>query len=415
MTSPLTPIQAINAAYRRGDVEQALALAGEQLALAAPGDYSAHAVLSEVLQRAGRIEELKEFLDLADDFQQDPRGQLMRAKAARRSKDPSTAVDLLQSLLSRDDMTPPVRRVAAFELVAALEALNRHAESWQVAAQAHQAHQSVSRPFPTDQLVAALRMTAEASAEELAKLPKAAAQASRTACVLGLPRSGTTLLEQMLDCHSKVCGVGELHLPGRMTDAIAREGGGWPVGAMRVSRRTLNEIQQRYMDETRRSRDLPADVWTLDKTVFPMLQPLFIAGVLPGAKVLHITRDARDNAVSLFLNNFDPSWGWTASLDSIRQVIAAERRYLPIIIEKLKLDAISLRFEDLVDDPETQLRRVLDHMELAWEPACARPHENTRLVFTLSHEQVRRPVNRQGIGRWQQHSEQFGAEWDGLT
>ncbi len=407
----MTPLQAINAAYRRGDVERALALAGEQVALAAPGDYSAHAVLCEVLQRAGRITELTEFLDLVDDFQQDPRGRLMRAKAARRSGDAAGAVETLRDLLT-GELAPALRRVAGFELVAALEALGRHAEAWQAATLAHQ---QTGRSFPTEQLVAALRVTAEASALELAQLPKAQHKADRSACVLGLPRSGTTLLEQMLDAHSRVCGVGELPLPGRMSDVIAREGGGWPLGALRVSRKTLNDLQQQYLEETRRRRQLAADVWALDKTVFPMLQPLFIAAVLPGAKVLRITRDARDNAVSLFLNNFDPSWGWTASLNSIREVIAAERQYMPIILEKLKLDVVSLRFEDLVDAPELQLRRALGHLGLDWEPACARPHENTRLVFTLSHEQVRRPVNRQGIGRWQQHREAFGAEWDALV
>ena len=406
----MTPLQAINSAYRRGDVEQALALAGEQVALAAAGDFSAHAVLSEILHRAGRIEELVEFLDLAEDFQQDPRGLLMRAKAVRRSGKLAEAAELLNASLVQL-ASPPLRRIAYFELVAALEGLGRHAESWQAAVQAHQ---EAARNFPTEQLVAALRVTAEASPVELALQPKAKAKASHTACILGLPRSGTTLLEQMLDCHPRVRGVGELHLPGRMIDAIAREGGGWPLGAMRVSRKTLNEMQLRYLEETRVSRQLPNDMWTLDKTVFPMLQPLFIAGVLPGAKVLRITRDARDNAVSLFLNNFDPSWGWTASLEGIRQVIEAERKYVPVILEKLQLDVVTLRFEDLVDEPEAQLRRVLDHMGLAWDPACLQPQENKRLVFTLSHEQVRRPVNRQGIGRWLQHREHFGEAWDAL-
>ncbi len=407
-----TPLQPAIEAYRRGDVEQALALAGQQAALAAPGDYSAHAVLSEVLHRAGRIDELIEFLDLADDFQQDPRGRLMRGKAARRSGDLALAESLLRGVLDAD-VAPALYRIAAFELIAVLGQLGRHAESWQVAATAHQRAAKPSAPFPIDQLVAALRVTAEAAPAELAKLPKASRPAPRTACVLGLPRSGTTLLEQMLDMHSRVCGVGELHLPGRMADEMARHGG-WPLGAMRTPRAALDDMQRRYLQETRGRRGLGADIWTLDKTVFPMLQPLFVAGVLPGAKLLRILREPRDNAVSLFLNNMDPSWGWTGSLDSIRQLIAAERAYMPVILEKLQLDVLTLRFEELVDEPETQLRRALGHLGLDWEAACARPHENGRLVFTLSHEQVRRPVNRQGIGRWTNYREFFGPEWDAL-
>ena len=411
MNAQPNPLQPAIAAYRLGDVEKALALAGEQVALAAPGDFFAHVVMCEVLHRAGRIDELQEFLALTDDFLQDPRGRLMQAKAARRAGDLPLAEELLTGLLAAD-IAPALHRVAAFELNVVLDCLGRHADAWQAAAQAHQRS---TRSFPVAQLVEALRVTAQAPAAELAALPKATRRAPRTACVLGLPRSGTTLLEQMLDGHSLVRGVGELHLPGQMADAMARAGGGWPLGALRALPAALDEMQARYLNESRSSRDLPATVWSLDKTLFPMMQPLFIAGVLPGAKVLHITRDARDNAVSLFMNNMDPSWGWTGSLDAIRQVIAAERQYLPVILDKLQLDVVTLRFEDLVDDPEATLRRVLAHLGLAWEDACARPQDNPRLVFTLSHEQVRRPVNRQGLGRWLNHREVFGADWDALV
>jgi tetratricopeptide (TPR) repeat protein len=410
VTEQSNPLQLAIAAYRLGHVERALALAGEQVALAAPGEFFAHVVLCEVLHRAGRIDELVEFLSLADEFLQDPRGQMMQAKAARRAGDLAQAESVLTALLAAD-IAPALHRVAAFELNAVLDRLSRHAEAWQAAAQAHQRS---TRPFPVAQLVEALRVTAQAPAAELAALPKATRPAARTACVLGLPRSGTTLLEQMLDSHSRVRGIGEGPLPGQMADALARAGGGWPVGASRAQPAALDDMQRRYLQAARGSRKLPAAVWTLDKTLFPMLQPLFIAAVLPGAKVLRITRDARDNAVSLFMNNMDPSWGWTGSLDSIRQVIAAEREYLPVILDKLQLDVVALRFEDLVSQSEATLRRVLAHLGLDWEDACMRPHENARLVFTLSHEQVRQPVNRQGMGRWLHHREQFGADWDGL-
>jgi hypothetical protein len=404
-------LQLATEAYRRGEVETALALAGEQVALARPGDWSAHTVLGEVLHRAGRVEELIDFLELADGFLADPRGQLLRARAARRSGDLALAEQWLLRVAATD-AGPGLARIAAFELSAVLDQQGRHAEAWQTAAQEHARS---TRPYPTAQLVEVLRVTARASAAELARRPVATRRVAHTACILGLPRSGTTLLEQMLDRHSRVQGVGELPAPPQMADAMAREGGGWPVGAMRVRRATLDAMQQQYLRDTRGRRGLPPDTWTLDKTVFPMQQPLFIAGVLPGAKVLHLTRDARDNAVSLFLNNFDPSWGWTGSLDSIRQVIAAERECMDVILDKLRLDTLALRFEDLVDDTEATLQRALAHLGLPWEDACARPHENPRLVFTLSHEQVRRPVNSQGIGRWMQHREAFGPAWDGLA
>ena len=418
LTQPGRPLpqtlQAAIDAYHRGQTDKAVALAGRFLGLAPAGNFSGHAVMGEVLFRAGRIAELLDFLDLADDFRAEPRGSLLHAKALMRTGDAAQAELLLAALVAAQPASPagkPVQRIAAFELSALLARQGRHSESW---AAAEAAHQRAGQTYPVGQLVEALRVTAEASAVELLSLPRASKRVSRTACILGMPRSGTTLLEQMLDCHPKVVGVGELTLPGEMADTIAAQGGGWPVGALRVPVKTLNELQRRYAWETRGRRQLRADTWAVDKTVFPMLQPLFIAGVLPGAKVIHISRDARDNAVSLFLNNFHPSWAWTASLDSIRQVLAAERRYMTTILQRLGLDVLSLPFEDLVDRPEASMREVLAHLDLEWDPACLQPQDNDRLVFTLSHEQVRQPLNRQGIGRWQRHAERFDAAWAGL-
>jgi tetratricopeptide (TPR) repeat protein len=408
-------LQSAIAAYRRGEIDQAVALAGRHVGTAGSGDFSGHAVMGEVLFRAARIEELLDFLSLADDFLADPRGQLLHAKALRRAGEISRAEALLQALVNETalaDAMRPVQRMAAFELSALLEQQGRHDAAWSAAAQAHK---RAGRAFPVDQLVEALRVTAQASAVEILSLPRASKPAGRAACILGMPRSGTTLLEQMLDRHAKVVGAGELPLPGQFADTLARAGGGWPVGALHAPIKLLNELQKQYLWETRGRRKLREDTWTLDKTVFPMQQPLVIAGVLPGAKVLRIRRDARDNAVSLFMNNFDPSWAWTASLDGIRRVLQAERQYMPVILEKLRIDVLDLRFEDLVDQPETTLRQVFTHLGLEWEPACLQPQDNQRLVFTLSHEQVRKPLNRQGIGRWQAHAARFDAAWEGLV
>jgi hypothetical protein len=144
------------------------------------------------------------------------------------------------------------------------------------------------------------------------------------------------------------------------------------------------------------------------------MQPLFIHGVLPGSKVLHLVRDARDNAASLFLHNFDPSWGWTGRLDSLREVLAAERAYLPRILQRLRMDVLSLRLSDLVTRPRATLERVLSHLGLPPSEACLQPQHNSWLVRTLSHEKVRQPPGAQRMARWQHHADRFGPGWDAL-
>ena len=406
-----TAVLAAVQAHQNGQTEEALRLAARCMRMSDGLDFDGHVVVTEVLYQAGRVDELDEFLKASGEFQSDPRCQIMIARVQRVRKQWTECEETLRRLLATS-LSDPLKRICGFELSKCLDAQGRYTESWQAAATAHR---ETAKPFAIDLLVAALKMTAEISTSELRKIRRASAGIPKTACILGMPRSGTSVLEQMLDSHSQIVGRGESGLPGEIGDAIAKQGGGWPVGVLNVTVDALNQLQALYRDSLRTAVNIPDDIWTIDKTVFPQMQPLVIACVLPDTKVIRIVRDARDNAVSLFLNNLAPSWGWTASLNSISKLLKAERQYVPIICEKLKLDVISLEFEALVAAPEATLRPVLDHLGLPWEAACLRPDLNPRIVQTLSNEQVRRPLNANGIGRWQNYAEQFDASWGALT
>ncbi len=402
-------LQQAVAAHRQGRTDWAIELASRVRKLGGNAALEACPVIAEALFRAKRLDELGAFLDQPGPFQQDRRWLLMSARHLRATNGDLALCESRLKAILESGQAEPVDRMAGFELVRLYEKQKRYDDAWDAAAAAHQ---RTTRPFDTPALVRALEVTAQAAEQgRLALLPRASTTLERTAVIMGMPRSGTTLTEQILDCHPKVRGVGELTIHGRMANAIAFEGGGWPSGAFKVSIATLNQWQQTYRKEVRTFLQIPGGVWTLDKTVFPMLQPLALAAVLPGARAICIDRDARDNAASLFLNNFDPSWGWTGSLDTIRAVIAAQRKYLPVIMDGLKIPTIRVRFEQLVETPEPIARAMLEHLGLEWDDACLRPEENRRVVHTLSHEQVRRPINREGLGRWKNYAARFDDAW----
>jgi hypothetical protein len=106
------------------------------------------------------------------------------------------------------------------------------------------------------------------------------------------------------------------------------------------------------------------------------------------------------------------SWGFTSSLASIRRVIELERKVVPAAIELLNLRAVSGVYEELVDHPQREIRRVLDVIGVPFDPIVLAPEANTRTVLTLSYEQVRRPINRSSIGRWKNYEFAFDAAWD---
>jgi hypothetical protein len=225
-----------------------------------------------------------------------------------------------------------------------------------------------------------------------------------------MPRSGTTLVEQMLDRHPLVSGIGEydgIHTLGH--ELVAR--GLWPGQLMLLDEHESRQLQEEYLAGARITRRSGAE-WTFDKSLHTWRWLPAAAAVLPGAACIRIERDPRDTAISLFLSNFHPqSFGWTSSLDSIRQVIAAERALAPLALRALGIPHVDLRYEELVDRPREHMERILALLGVPWDDAVLTPEANTRTVLTLSHEQVRRSINRSSIGRWRNYAWAFGESW----
>ena len=396
--------------HRDGKDDIAFELAQKASGKGSTTEVEGLAMCGELLFMSQRTEELSKMLEQKSRFQSDPRWLLLQARNHRLKSDLDGSKTYLLQLLDLK-IAPYLYRMASFELIKVYELQKQYSEAWTVATKIHQA---TTKEYPLNLLVEALKVTAFASPFELSRIRKATSEVPNTAFIHGLPRSGTSILEQILDCHSAVCGIGEANLSGKMGDAIAAEGGGWPIGVLNVSEKTLNSLQQKYCSETRGKYKIPDDKITIDKTVFPNLQPLVLATVLPGSKIIRITRDPRDNAISLFLSNLDPSQGFTKSLDTIYRFIGAEQKYIPIIYKALGIQTHTIGYEDLVANSRQVINGCLLFLGLTWEDNCLHPEKNNRVVQTLSNEQVRKPINSEGIGRWKNYGDHFGPFWNNL-
>jgi hypothetical protein len=404
---PLHGLRIAIRAFRKGDVVSAEKIAMGLMKKDASTRVEAMALRSEIYYRTRNVEGLEGLLREDSLFRKDRRWKIMWARLMSLKGDKVAAEKVYNTLLSHD-IPGPVYRIAAFELAKIMDASGRYDEAWALGTQAHR---RTTKAYPLDAMSEALRVTAMVSDEERVKIFRASQTLDKTAFIHGLPRSGTSLLEQMLDLHSHIKGVGETSMTGRMGDRIAAEGGGWPVGVLRVKESLLNSLQEEYRQQVRDFHAVPDHIWTVDKTVFPMIQPLVVAVTLPGARVIRIVRSAKDNAVSLFLNNMDPSWGFTASLDSIYSFIEAERTYVPEIYRKMGVDCLSVKYEQLVASPLTEMQRILSFLGLPFEEACLSPQKNKRVVHTLSHDQVIKPINSEGIDRWKKYASYFDDRW----
>lgn len=375
----------------------------------APQAIEASITLAEVYWFAHRRDELARFLDAGGAWSSDPRAALMRARMRARSE-PASAIDELIAIASTA-ASPIVRRVAGFEAVGLLDKSGRYREAFDLAARAHAA---TTPPFDLEGFLQAPREHA-AKAAAGAKWVSARAEPVRdVALVVGLPRSGTTLLEQMLDRHPAISGIGEYEGIDTLGASLVAQGA-WPRGVGFLDKAAAQAMQRAYLDGARALRR-PGAAWTFDKTLRAWRWLPAIAAVMPGTVCLHVARDPRDAAISTFLSYFHPiTDGWTASLASLRAVAEVERAVLPRALEVLALPHESIMYERLVADPAGHVRRCLAKMGLAMDDRVLEPESNARAVFTLSHEQVRRPINTTSIGRWRNYEFAFDGSWDALA
>ena len=218
--------------------------------------------------------------------------------------------------------------------------------------------------------------------------------------IVGMPRSGTSLVEQILAAHPAVHGAGELSEIGHMVaDIASRAAASDPYpGCMRsLDAEAVRALGRRYVAHLR--THAPDAARVTDKLPGNYLHLGFIATILPGASIIHCRRDPLDTAVSLYFNDFESGHDYSNDLGAIGRLIRGMRALMIHWEEVLGERMLAVDYETLVADPESEARRMVRHVGLEWDDACLRPHEVARPVHTASAWQVRQPVYRRSAGR----------------
>ena len=233
----------------------------------------------------------------------------------------------------------------------------------------------------------------------LADGPRAQNRDPAPVFIVGMPRSGTTLAEQIIASHPRAFGAGErpdLHR------AFASLGGGdTPDAAARIAalgQPALDAAGEQYL----------ADLHTLSPDASRVVDKLpgnfnylgLVALMLPGARVIYCARDPRDIGLSIFTYRFFGYHPYAHDLGDLGWYIAQHLRLMAHWREVLPNPILTLALKDWVNDFDGTLRRVLDFLDLPYDPACERFYERESRVRTVSRNQVRQPINARGLGRW---------------
>lgn len=229
--------------------------------------------------------------------------------------------------------------------------------------------------------------------------------------IVGMPRSGTTLVEQILASHPQVHGAGELLLLDRLLHEMPQRDGaqasGYPHNVAGLDGPGLRELGTQYREALQRLA--PEAAYITDKLPANFFYVGMIHLILPNARIIHTVRDPVDTCLSCFSNLFVNGQDFTYDLRELGRFYAQYRRLMEHWHKVLPPGTLlDMRYEDVVADTEGQARRLIEYCGLPWDDRCLAFNETTRPVRTASASQVRQPIYRQSVGRWRVYEQWLG-------
>lgn len=224
--------------------------------------------------------------------------------------------------------------------------------------------------------------------------------------ILGMPRSGTTLVEQILCSHARVHGAGELKRVYELFVGL-RERLAKPVPVPFVVRfadlKTANAVASEYLAYV---RSLNNDArYVTDKMPFNYRALGFISLLFPRARIIHCRRDPLDVCLSCYFARFKEQLDFSFNLVEIGRYYRDYERLMAHWRSILPNPMMEVQYEELIADQEGQTRRMLDFCGLEWDARCLDFHETNRPVLTASNWQIRQPIYKSSIGRWRHYAE----------
>ena len=310
---------------------------------------------------------------------------------------------------ARPDLQDMDRVYLRFALGKALEDQADYAASWGFYARGNALRRTSSR-YRTDAAErCAERLKQAMTTEAFVKRAGWGADSSAPIFVLGLPRSGSTLIEQILASHSQVEGTHELTEIGRYVGELCGRDPdcGLPVNPaalLDLKAAQARALGERFLSETRAYRRLGRPFF-IDKMPNNFWHIGLIQLILPRATII----DVRREPMACCFSNFKQLFGTTNQefTYSLEDIAGYYRIYLDLMRHweaVLPGRVLKVQYEDVVDDLEGAARRMLDHIGLPFEPACLRFHETRRGIRTPSSEQVRQPIGREGLEQWKRYA-----------
>ncbi|GAB5495450.1 MAG: hypothetical protein Phyf2KO_05300 [Phycisphaerales bacterium] len=398
-----------------GELDEAIRVC-DLLLEAKPDSKEALAIKGDALQESGELDAAEAALDRLDAIfraeGQEPHPSVIETRARLRIQQGrhDEAVALCDSILERASNAPSLVRLAFFTKAKACDRAGRYQEALEAASQANQIGNAAFDPAEFEQSIT--NVIDQWSKARLDRFPRSECHSKVPVFIAGMPRSGTSLLDQIIDAHPHAAGVGELQTILRFAGEMGREYDPTSdppdcFGQFSQDSRWTSAAEG-YLHQLEK---LAPDA---ERVVNKALGNDFVVGVFarlfPQTRIIHLRRDPRDVAISCFMGAFNTAvFPWTTRIDWTIKAWEQSERLMAHWKDTLDVPILELRYEDLVSEPKTQIPELLDFLGLDPSSECFEFYKRKRPIRTLSHDQVSKPMYTTSVGRSRHYEAQLAS------
>jgi tetratricopeptide (TPR) repeat protein len=374
--------------------------------------------IADIYERNNRPEDAEEILQqLSEDQQNTAPIKAMMVRILIAKKKYAEAVDLI---LGNQDLVESFEEgifkgVGFFMLSKAYDRLGEYDKAWEAATHAHDLDET---PFDEDQFFAQFEEMRDFMTKEIFEaLPEGPKTSLEPLFVVGNPRSGTSLLEQILSMHPDIENGGEMSIGMAMqieVSSLTDSFHAWPTNLIDLRRTDAEILSQDYCDAT--------DYFSGGKKVVSNkalnlpTQVGFLSKVLPSSKAIMLHRHPLDNAVSCYTTNLlSAGHIYTNSLNSLGRVWVERKKMADMWLELLQIPVMELHYENLVSDQRGETERIIEFLDLPWQEDCMEFHKSKYVARTISYDQVNRKMYSSSSGRWKNYEKHLGPVIDAVS
>lgn len=310
----------------------------------------------------------------------------------------------IQQLLQAPNLAASDKEQLSFALGKIYDDCGRYDEAFQYFRQANEIR-NASASYDAEATHRAMDAIIETFSREFLSQKFAYSSPSGTPIfIVGMPRSGTTLLASILSNHPQVGNAGELPTMAELVSRLK----GYPQSARQLAPEAASAMIAEYKTSLRRNADANVP-HVIDKHPFNFRHLGLISMLFPQARIIHCTRNPMDTALSNYFQRFALEYGYCFDLGNIAHYLREYARLMRHWQGALPAPILEISYEAMVTDTEAEARRALEFLGLGWDVRCLAPHTNRYAVDTASNWQVRQPVNRQSIGRWRHYEKHLAS------